>query len=91
MTGARTSCDITGTKATKLELASTESTMWATELESEECATKLKAAPTQVTLWGVVTRVGVCENVMEWLRQSTVGLCVSNQDSPKTIGCRGVQ
>ena len=79
-----------GTEATMLELASAESAMWETKLESEECATKLKAASTQVTLWGVVTRVGVCENVMEWLRQSTVGLCVSNQDSPKTIGCRRV-
>ena len=61
MTGIETSRDTTGTKATRLESATTESTMWVFELKLEECATELKATPTQVTGWGVVTHTGVCE------------------------------
>ena len=60
------------------------------ELKPEECGTKLKAAPTQVTGWGVVIHIGVCEKMMERLHQSTIRFCVSNQDSPETIGYRGV-
>ena len=80
-------CDTTGTETTMLESGSAT---LETELKIEEWAPKLKSAPTQVTVFVERTCAGACGKVMERVHQSTIGLCVSNQDSPKTIGWRGV-
>ena len=67
------------------------SAMSETELKTEECAPKLKAAPTQVTVFVERTCAGACGKVMERVHQSTIGLCVSNQESLKQSDDQGLQ
>ena len=89
VTGVETSYDTMGIEVTTLESTTTESATFEVELKAEECAHKLKVAPPHVTVFVEDTRAGVCGKMMEWLHQSIIRLCVSNQESLKTIGCGG--
>ena len=53
-------------------------------------ATKQDSIATESRECITLAKIGLTGKVMERLHQSTIGFCVSNQDSPKTIGCRVV-
>ena len=53
-------------------------------------ATEPNSAATESIECSDLARIDRTRKVMAWLHESNVGLCVSNEDRPKTIGCRGV-